>query len=228
MTNQWFRLYAEFATDPKIQMLPEAMQRRFIMLLCSRCNGHVTLQDEEVTFLLRITVTEWQETKALFLSKNLIDKDNSILNWDKRQFRSDTSRVRVAKHREKMKQECNVTVTPQNRTDTEQIQNRKKKVLGSRFALQDPPSDWIQFCITQRPDLDTGKTFDGFRDYWIAKPGKEGVKLDWTATWRNWVRNQKSTNGAAYARPKSKIDLIAEGIASARAKREQAAPSQAG
>lgn len=27
-----------------------------------------------------------------------------------------------------------------------------------------------------------------FRDYWLAKPGQGGVKLDWMATWRNWVR----------------------------------------
>lgn len=27
-----------------------------------------------------------------------------------------------------------------------------------------------------------------FRDYWRAQPGQKGVKLDWPATWRNWVR----------------------------------------
>lgn len=32
----------------------------------------------------------------------------------------------------------------------------------------------------------TGK----FRDYWIAKAGAGGVKLDWSATWRNWVRRE--------------------------------------
>jgi hypothetical protein len=29
-----------------------------------------------------------------------------------------------------------------------------------------------------------------FRDYWISKPGKDGTKLDWAATWRNWVRKE--------------------------------------
>lgn len=29
---------------------------------------------------------------------------------------------------------------------------------------------------------------DSFRDYWIAKAGEAGVKLDWDATWRNWIR----------------------------------------
>ena len=29
-----------------------------------------------------------------------------------------------------------------------------------------------------------------FRDYWIAKPGGQGTKLDWFATWRNWIRKE--------------------------------------
>lgn len=47
-------------------------------------------------------------------------------------------------------------------------------------------------CETLRPDLNPLETADSFRDYWVAKPGKDGVKLDWLATWRNWVRNQRA------------------------------------
>ena len=121
MANPWFRLYAEFAHDHKVQTLSEKDQRRLIMLFCLRCNGYVTLQDKYVTFQLRVTDIEWQESKALFIDLGFIDSDNNILNWDKRQFVSDSSAERVAKHRDKVKRECNVTVTPpeQNRTDSE-------------------------------------------------------------------------------------------------------------
>lgn len=121
MANQWFRLYSEFAHDPKVQMLSEVNQRRLIMLFCIRCNGDVTLQDEQVAFQLRISMDEWLASKATFIDKNFINNDNQVLNWDKRQFVSDSSAERVAKHRERMKQSSNVTVTPpeQNRTDTE-------------------------------------------------------------------------------------------------------------
>lgn len=30
---------------------------------------------------------------------------------------------------------------------------------------------------------------DKFRDYWTAKPGAAGRKLDWRGTWRNWFRS---------------------------------------
>ena len=86
MANAWFRLYAEFATDPKVQMLSEAAQRRYLMLLCLRCgNGNVTLQDDEIAFQLRISNEDWAETKAQLQAKGLIDDSARPVAWDKRQ-----------------------------------------------------------------------------------------------------------------------------------------------
>jgi uncharacterized protein YdaU (DUF1376 family) len=66
-------------------------------------------------------------------------------------------------------------------------QNRGSR-LHPEFGM---PDAWGEFCEKERPDLVPRKVFEGFRDYWIAKAGQQGVKLDWFATWRNWVRNQK-------------------------------------
>lgn len=114
-------MYHEFATDPKVQMLSEADQRRFIMLLCLRvCNGDVTLQDEEVAFQLRISVDECQVTKLILVGKHLVNDDNTPSAWDKRQYVSDSCAERVAKHRASKKQSRNVTVTaPDPDTDAE-------------------------------------------------------------------------------------------------------------
>lgn len=123
MANQWFRMYGEFATDPKVQMLSEANQRRYVMLLCLRCsNGDVTLQDEEIAFQLRISMDDWMATKSVLLAKNLIAEDCRPTAWDKRQYVSDSSAARVAAHRARKKAEkkpaCNVTETPPD-TDTD-------------------------------------------------------------------------------------------------------------
>ena len=75
-----------------------------------------------------------------------------------------------------------------NTQDTEH--KTQKKTLGKRLATDlFLPDDWREFCKQTRPDLNPAKTFDQFRDYWIAQAGQKGVKLDWFATWRNWVRN---------------------------------------
>lgn len=130
MANAWFRLYAEFASDPKVQMLSEVDQRRLIMLFCNRCNVSETLHETEVMFQLRISSEEWQKTKANFIAKGFINEANEVLNWDKRQYTSDSSTERVIRHREKKKIERNnvkrfktVTVTPpeQNRTEHKYI-----------------------------------------------------------------------------------------------------------
>jgi len=75
--------------------------------------------------------------------------------------------------------------------DTEHItHNIKENKRGSRLA-QDLffPKEWCDFLIEQRPELNAQKTFEQFKDYWIAQAGQKGVKLDWFATWRNWVRS---------------------------------------
>lgn len=40
------------------------------------------------------------------------------------------------------------------------------------------------------PHLDLEAITVEFVDYWLGVPGQRGVKLDWPATWRNWVRRK--------------------------------------
>jgi hypothetical protein len=105
MVNPWFRLYSEFAHDPKVQIMPEHMQRRLIMLMCLRCcNVLATLHDSEIAFHLRITAPELAETKALFIERGFIEiiEDGwHVSNWDKRQFVSDSSTCRSKKSRQR-------------------------------------------------------------------------------------------------------------------------------
>lgn len=120
----WFRLYAEFATDPKVQSMSETFQRRFIMLLCYKCNDDLQqLSEEELAFAMRIDAEELKKTKEALLKKGFIDQNWVILNWDKRQFKSDSSSDRVRLHREKkksgIKDEENETLQKRCRSVTE-------------------------------------------------------------------------------------------------------------
>ncbi|MDB4873311.1 MAG: hypothetical protein JWL97_4315 [Gemmatimonadales bacterium] len=104
MANPWFRTYSEFATDPKVQCMPEAMQRRLIMLLCLRCSDTLaTLSDDDIAFQLRISSNELSETKALFMAKGFVAKTWEIKNWSKRQFVSDAAAKRQKAYRDRQK-----------------------------------------------------------------------------------------------------------------------------
>lgn len=186
----WFRMYGEFATDPKVQMMSEADQRRFIMLLCLRCsNDGVTLHETEIAFQMRITDEQWQATKSLFLSKGLITEDCQPTAWNKRQFVSDSSKARVAAHRAKKKQQRNVTVTPPDTdTDTEETPPPAREDdfdTRVRFAMT---ADWqpssktfqavlLQMGITQQAfDQDQ---FLEFRSFWCASPDDHRTQAKW-------------------------------------------------
>ena len=66
-----------------------------------------------------------------------------------------------------------------------------KAPKAQRLKLETLPEEWDKFCKTERPDLKPVEVWNQFKDYWIAQGGQKGAKLDWFATWRNWVRNQK-------------------------------------
>lgn len=74
--------------------------------------------------------------------------------------------------------------------------NQEPKVKTQRGSrLPDDfqmPDSWGEWCEKERPDLIPRKVFDSFKDFWISKPGAGGVKLNWEATWRNWVRSQSA------------------------------------
>lgn len=54
------------------------------------------------------------------------------------------------------------------------------------------PPDWSpDEVFARREGLSTWEVENEaakFLDYWAAQPGQRGVKTDWDATWRNWVR----------------------------------------
>jgi len=186
MANPWFRLYSEFAHDPKIQMLPEAMQRRYVMLLCLRCSEVLeTLHETEIAFQLRLSEAELLETKQLFISKNFIDKHWNLTNWDKRQFVSDSSTMRVAKHRQKKKQESNVDETLQkhqsNALDTESDTDKKQNIEAnaslSADKLPDCPHKEILILYKKHlSHLSQPRVWEGSRQANLRQRWKQAAK----------------------------------------------------
>lgn len=83
-----------------------------------------------------------------------------------------------------------------NKTASLSLESKNKKERGARIANDWKPSDAdldaarAEGFSNTEIDRETAK----FRDYWLAKSGSAGVKLDWSATWRNWCRR-----GAEYA-----------------------------
>ena len=55
------------------------------------------------------------------------------------------------------------------------------------FQVTEEHRAWA--TVKMMPDPDS--LIDEFRDFWAAKAGQNGTKLDWDATFRTWMRNAK-------------------------------------
>ena len=208
--SRWFRFYDCALDDPKVQKLPAELFKIWVNLLCvaSRNDGLLPPIDD-LAFMLRKDASALSLHVSELQVIGLIDESEQGLtphNWSTRQYQSDNSAERVRKHREAKRHsnvspvtECNVTsnddVSYQNRyradTETDIISAPARSKKGTRL-----PEDW-----QPNPDLIetatkaglSAKQFDTelakFRDYWRGRAGSQGVKLDWDATARNWMRS---------------------------------------
>lgn len=116
MAKQWLRLYTEIRHDRKLRRLSPARRWLWITLLSiakeSPCPGWLLYSEGvPVNFddLADEAAVDREEVEAGlkdFTEQRMVEKVDGVwrlLNWDKRQFTSDSARERVKKHREKKK-----------------------------------------------------------------------------------------------------------------------------
>ena len=144
MARPWFRMYSEFVSDPKVQLLAFEDQRHFVALLCLKCNDVLdsdapssNYRDRMLAKALGLSPDAALEAKRRLIEVGLIDDDWQPVKWSSRQYEHDVSTSRVRDWRAKkkedetfQKQHRNVSGTTeiQNRTDTEQNRSDQNSV----------------------------------------------------------------------------------------------------
>lgn len=100
-------------------------------------------------------------------------------------------------------------------TGTGILEEPKPNGLGERTPAAAPPakgsrlpSDWVPSEIDRAYAVKQGfsapaveRIAEKFRNYWTAKTGKAATKLDWSATWRNWVIEEAERRGVKPDQP---------------------------
>jgi len=102
---------------------------------------------------------------------------------------------------------------------------KDKTERGHRLPENWQPNDELmQWAEKEYPHIDAFKEADKFCDYWESKPGKEGRKLNWDKTFKNWIRNaneftkssfKSAGNSATHLTPNASGRLPGESIAHA-------------
>jgi uncharacterized protein YdaU (DUF1376 family) len=82
-----------------------------------------------------------------------------------------------------------IEIQSQNTDLFKKIEPNGSTKKGCRISPDWVPSEaGIKFAHDLLGPFGTSE-IDAFRDYWIGKTGANATKLDWEATWRNWVRS---------------------------------------
>ena len=88
-----------------------------------------------------------------------------------------------------------------NRNPPNPPEGERAKRGGRIPADWEPSPELIAQMRHEAPLVDLRAEHLVFVDYWIAQPGQRGVKLDWEATWRNWMRRKQSDRVAGKLTP---------------------------
>jgi hypothetical protein len=190
---------------------------------------------------VRISVVNSALPKMLRLGMIAMDGDTIvILNWDERQFESDNVTARTQRYRAKTKEQGRNVPTSdvgtlqrrsrersgnapdtETETDNDSLRSslRTQRAPNRRQAERLPdgwrPDPTIHSEMRVKfPHVNTEFETEKFKDYWHAKAGKDATKLDWQATWRNWIRTAAerthTTNGTLQSRQQLEREAMFE------------------
>lgn len=186
-------MYAEFAYDPKVQVLTETLQRRYVILLCLHSEGKLENKpDDEIALALRVTDKNWHVTKMSLIERGLLDAKTGVpTGWDKRQYISDIKDPTAAKRQSLYRQrKRNAPVTsrpPDSDTDTEREKDNTK-VLSKKVSLDELSTnhilEWLSKKRAEGKYIHHNEFFilERFKDYCLSKGKKYN---DYIAAYRN-------------------------------------------
>jgi hypothetical protein len=116
----------------------------------------------------------------------------TICNYDKFQRFEKTKGEQEGKQRAnrgRTEDDNNNKINKYNKINRGDTRSKKGTRLEPDFEL---PSEWGKWAEEQGLGIDEVlKQEEVFKDYWLSQAGQKGVKLDWQATWRNWIRRHK-------------------------------------
>lgn len=161
-----------------------------------------------ISGLLGCSIKKWNGIRQELLIKGKIYVSGEFL----RNYRADNERETLRKYQENQAEKGRISSKINNITEATVKPARVKPEpepdtkeagasLEGRHRASRLPTDWEPSQADIGFALQTGWEMEHvrieaakFRDYWIAKPGKDGIKMDWPATWRNWVRRNLPSN----------------------------------
>jgi uncharacterized protein YdaU (DUF1376 family) len=203
----WMPLYiGDYLADTS-RLTTEQHGAYLLLLMDYWKSGKLPDNDQVLAQICKLTPDAWSNAKAMLMPYFSIEQgfwvhkrvEQEIAEAKVNQQKKHDRAVKAAEARWKnapsnanaMLEEC-----PSPSPSPSPINNNieKKSSRGSRFKEESLPDEWREYSLKTRPDLNPASVFEDFKDYWVSMAGSKGVRADWLATWRGWVRRQNASS----------------------------------
>lgn len=88
---------------------------------------------------------------------------------------------------------------------------KKQACRFENSGITNLPTEWQTFAKSKNlSDSQAAREFEKFQNYWTAKSGGAAAKLDWAATWRNWILDVFERSGIRPAETENKSIPVSE------------------
>jgi hypothetical protein len=170
---------------------------KFVADLKRTCTGDVRLRNGIVTIVSRRFQREYKERESTRLRVAKL-RGHDAGNGDVTPVKRD--RVR---YKSKSKSKKKSAVDPRVDARTAKTDASQKPAPPTNRGTRIPEPFFLtktmrEYAEVKRPDVDSKLETEKFVNHFRAATGRTATKLDWLATWRNWILNAKttrSTNG---------------------------------
>lgn len=214
MSLPYYPMYPRDFHEGTLRMSLE-LKGAYIMLLnlIYTRNGPVDDEDGYLARYVGCSIRKWQKLRLEMIGLGKIVVENGLI----RNSRADEELLKRRSYQDQQREnrsrpnKINDEETPPKTTrakpepESEPIEEKEEAIAsskkpdakGSRLPPDwELPDDWLTdasglaFKANQPTNpQEIRNEADKFRDYWTAKPGAAGRKLDWRGTWRNWFRS---------------------------------------
>ena len=176
----------------------------YLLLLMAawRSGGRLPNDDKKLARFARVSSGQWKRMRETIRDFFTLEdgylvqgRQMETLAAVRRKSKSAQNSARAKYRKNKEPPSANASKTQSERTPNQ----TKSQTKGKREANASPkkgtrvPSDYVPnigYAVGKGLSQQrAGNEAEKFLNYWQAQPGQRGVKLDWDATWRNWVIN---------------------------------------
>lgn len=172
---------------------------RVVLDLIYMQRGNLPDDARYISGLLGCTIKKWKsirqhliEAGKIEVSGEFLTNNRAIIELKTLSKLQENQREKASNPRKNKDLQQPQQSQPEPKPDKEKKEeaNASSQKRGSRLSPGwHLPKAWGDWAVAEGlTEAEVRQESERFGDYWRGIPGAKGVKLDWLATWRNWIR----------------------------------------